>query len=103
MPEPMTRPPNTPHVLTLPTRPCRSAGTARCRTVIEVVPQMNACAPNTKKIGRAIQRRGGQRQPQVRQGLDDQPDAHDVAQAHPADDPAVGQRPEQPADRATRS
>ena len=28
-------------------------GTARCWTVIEVVPQMKACAPKTKKIARA--------------------------------------------------
>ena len=40
-------------MLTLPTRPCSAVGTARCRTVIDVVPQTNACAPKTKKIGSA--------------------------------------------------
>ena len=36
--EPTTRPPKTPTVLTLPTRPWSSVGTARWRTVTEVVP-----------------------------------------------------------------
>ena len=40
-------------VLTLVTRPCRCSGTARWRTVIEVVPQMKAWAPKTKKTHRA--------------------------------------------------
>ena len=42
-------------MFTLPTRPCSSGGTARCRTVTDVVPQTNACAPKTKKTGIATQ------------------------------------------------
>ena len=34
----------------LPTRPCSSVGTARMRTVREVVPQTNAWAPKTNVI-----------------------------------------------------
>ena len=52
---PTTSPPNTPTRLTLPTRPWSSVGTARCRTVIDVVPHTNACAPKTKKIPIATQ------------------------------------------------
>ena len=40
---------------TLPTRPCSSVGTARCRTVGDVVPQTKACAPKTTMITIATQ------------------------------------------------
>ena len=47
----------------------RSAPPAAARS-IEVVPQMNACAPKTKKITIATARPRGQRQRQVGEGLD---------------------------------
>ena len=45
---PATIPPYTPSPLTLVTRPCSRPGTARWRTVTDVVLQMKACAPKTK-------------------------------------------------------
>ena len=51
--DPITIPPVTPIRLTLVTRPCISVGTARWRTVVEIVPQTKACAPNTKNTTRA--------------------------------------------------
>ncbi len=53
MPAPSTSPPYVPSRFTDPTRPCSPVGTARWRTVSEVVPQMNACAPKTKNTGSA--------------------------------------------------
>ena len=40
-------PPVTPIMLMLVTRPCMCVGTARWRTVTDVVPQTKAWAPNT--------------------------------------------------------
>ena len=97
--EPTTRPPKTPTVFTLPTRPWSSVGTARCRTVTEVVPHTKACSAEDEEDRHRHRRRGGDRQAQVGERLDDQPDAHDVAEADPARDPPVRDRAEQAAER----
>ena len=62
IPDPTTSPPNTPTMFTDPTRPWSAIGTARWRTVIDVVPQTKACAPNTKKIAIATPACRGQRE-----------------------------------------
>ena len=88
--EPMTRPPKTPTVFTLPTRPWSSSGTARWRTVTDVVPHTKACMPKAKKMTIATTAFVVIARHEVGERLDDQPDAHDVAEADPAGDPAVG-------------
>jgi len=47
---------------TLLTRPWYSAGTARCRTLVEVVPQMTAWAPKIVKMISASHNPAGQRE-----------------------------------------
>jgi hypothetical protein len=56
-------------------------GTARWRTTVDSVPHTNACAPKTTSVAIATAGDRGQRQRQVRAGLDEQADAHEVGQA----------------------
>ena len=70
--------------------------------VIAVVPQMNACAPKTKNTGIATYGAGGQREGEVGQRLDDQPDLHQAGQADVPGDPAVRQRAEHAPARTDR-
>ena len=84
-----------PTVFTLPTRPWSSLGTARCRIATEVVPHTKACSPKTKKMVIATAGVVVSASPEVRERLDDQADAHDVAEAHPSGDPPVRDRPDE--------
>ncbi len=54
--------------------------------------------PEDEEDGHRHRRRGRERESEVRQRLDDQADAHDVAEAHPSGDPSVRDGPDQAPD-----
>ena len=87
--------PTDPRRYTLLTRPSSRLGTARCRTVRDVLPQTAACTPKTNITTAATigDRSTGQRQ--VRARLDDEAHAHERRQAEAARQRAIA-RPRRP-------
>ena len=94
-------PPVTPIMLTLPRGP-GSAWDGALAHAHEVVPQTKACAPKTKKIAIATHGIVVSASTEVGERLDDQADAHDVAEADVPLQPAVGSVPTMPPQAAPR-
>src|SRR5919199_13359 len=96
--------------------PCR-APTSRAARAYRRMPRGTPALPNRDgrrppdERVRAEDHQDDRREPcracesegEVRQGLDDEPDAHDVAETDPPRDPAVGAGAEKAADRRHRS
>ena len=98
-PAPSTRPPYTPIRFTLPTRPWRRGGHGPLTHGDRGGAPDEGVRAEDEEDRHRHPRDGRQREREVGEGLDDQADPHQVAEAHPRGDPAVRRRRDQPAGR----